>query len=61
MKRLKTTYCLLIVIGLLSVLASIYLYFKGKPFDNYFFSGFLGLLFAATGFASLKKMKKEEA
>ncbi len=60
MKQQKTTYWLLIVIGILSVLASIYLYFKGKPFDNYFFSGFMGLLFAVTGFVYLRKMKEKE-
>lgn len=60
MKKLKTTYWLLIVIGLLSVVASVYLYLKGKPFNTYFLSGAMGLVFAATGYASLKKMKKEE-
>jgi len=59
MNRLKTNYWLLIVIGLLSVIASVYLYLKGKPFDNYFFSGFMGLLFAVTGFVYLRKMKKD--
>jgi len=59
MNRLKTTYWLLIVIGLLSVIASVYLYLKGKSFDNYFFSGFMGLLFAVTGFVYLRKMKKD--
>lgn len=63
MNRLKTTYWLLIVIGLLSVLASIYLFMKGKSFNDYFISGFMGLLFAVLGYVSLKKMKnntKEE-
>lgn len=60
MNRLKTTYWLLIVIGLLTVAASVYLYYKGKPFNTYFLSGAMGLVFAATGYASLKKMKKED-
>ena len=60
MDRLKTTYWLLIVIGLLTVVASVYLYLKGKPFNTYFLSGAMGLVFAATGYASLKKMKKED-
>lgn len=60
MNRLKTTYWLLIVIGLLTVIASVYLYLKGKPFNTYFLSGAMGLVFTATGFASLKKMKKED-
>lgn len=60
MNRLKTTYWLLIVVGLLTVVASVYLYLKGKPFNTYFLSGAMGLVFAATGYASLKKMKKED-
>lgn len=60
MKNLKTTYWLLIVIGLLTVVASVYLYLKGKPFNTYFLSGAMGLVFAATGYASLKKMKKDD-
>lgn len=61
MKRLKTTYWLIIVIGVLTVFASVYLFLKGKPFDSYFISGMMGLIFAATGYASLRKMNKEEA
>ena len=60
MKHLKQTYWLLIIIGLLSVVASVYLYLKGKPFNTYFLSGAMGLVFAAAGYASLKKMKKED-
>lgn len=60
MKSLKTTYWLLIVIGLLTVVASVYLYLKGKPFNTYFLGGAMGLVFAVTGYASLKKMKKED-
>lgn len=60
MKNLKTTYWLLIIIGLLTVVASVYLYLKGKPFNTYFLSGAMGLVFAATGYASLKKMKKDD-
>lgn len=60
MDRLKTTYWLLIIIGLLTFAAAIYLYSKGKPFDTYFLSGAMGLVFAATGFSYLRKMKKEE-
>lgn len=60
MKRLKTTYVLLIVIGLLTVVAAVYLYFKGKPFEDYFISGFMGLLFAVTGFYYLRKLNKKK-
>lgn len=57
MKETKTTYWLLVVIGFLSVIASIYLYLKGKDFSTYFFSGVIGLVFAATGIAYLRKRK----
>lgn len=60
MKNLKTTYWLLIVIGILSVIASVYLYFQGKDFNDYFISGMMGLVFTATGIVSLKKMKNKE-
>ena len=60
MDRLKTTYWLLVVIGLLTMAASVYLYLKGKPFNTYFLSGAMGLVFAATGYAALNKMKKED-
>ncbi len=55
MKETKTTYWLLVVIGILSILASIYLYIKGKDFNTYFLSGVMGIVFAATGIAFLRK------
>ncbi len=55
MKETKTTYWLLVVIGILSILASIYLYFKGKDFNTYFLSGAMGVVFTATGIAFLRK------
>ncbi len=58
MKETKTTYWLLIVIGILSILASIYLYIKGKDFNTYFLSGAMGIVFAATGFAFLRKKER---
>ena len=58
MKETKTTYWLLIVIGILSILASIYLYIKGKDFNTYFLSGAMGIVFAATGIAFLRKKER---
>ena len=58
MKETKTTYWLLIVIGILSILASIYLCIKGKDFNTYFLSGAMGIVFAATGIAFLRKKER---
>lgn len=57
MKETKTTYWLLVVIGVLSIIASIYLYLKGKDFNTYFIGGAMGIVFAATGIAFLRKKK----
>lgn len=57
MKETRATYWLLVVIGLLSVLVSIYLYFRDKDFITYFLSGAMGIVFAATGIAFLRKKK----
>lgn len=55
MKETKTTYWLLVVIGTLSIIASVYLYFKGKDFNTYFLSGAMGIVLAATGIVYLRK------
>ncbi len=55
MKETKTAYLLLVVIGVLSIIVSIYLCFKGKDFNTYFRGGAMGIVFAATGIAFLRK------
>lgn len=60
MKNSKSIYWLLIVIGLLSVAVSLYNFIQGKPFNDYFLSGSMGLLFAAIGFVYLRKLQKGE-
>lgn len=61
MKETKTLYWLLVVIGLLSILASVYLYIAGKPFDKYFISGAMGLIIAVLGFVNIRKINKNKA
>jgi hypothetical protein len=54
MQNSKTIYWILIVIGLLGVLSSVYMFSKGKPFSDYFWGGFCGMTLMGTAFIQRK-------
>lgn len=48
MKHRKISFWIIIVIGIVGIISSVYLYLKGADFSTYFLSGFSGLAIIIT-------------
>lgn len=59
MKKERTTYLLILIIGILSIAFSIYSFLKGNSFERYFSGGLLGVILAGMGMIYFMKKNKD--